>query len=101
MQPQEYHTLDSFKSIKIKRMLQAKIVIELFEALSPEEQSKCRDVIAAATVPNFKHKKPANQLKPEHRTDALVYDLVVRENNIKNTNVQAGRLANPHIKAAL
>lgn len=72
-------------------MLKAITVLELFEALSPQEQEKCREVIATAPVqtsPKAKTQRP--QLRPEHRTDALVYDMVVREAGIKftNTNLQ-------------
>lgn len=79
-------------------MLKAKTILELFEALSPAEQDKCREVISAAPVRNagnFKKQRP--QLRPEHSTDALMYDLVVRQNGIifKNTNLQAEKFAKP------
>lgn len=74
-------------------MLKALTVLELYNALSPQEQEKCRQVIAAApvVVPSSKPKRKRPQLRPEHRTDALVYDCVVRDLGItfKNTNVQA------------
>lgn len=73
-------------------MLKAKTVLELYEALSPQEQAKCREVIAAAPVsasPSKRRKQPP-QLQPEHRTDALVRDMVIRAHGItfKNTNPQ-------------
>lgn len=73
-------------------MLKALTVLELYEALSPAEQEKCRQAIAAAPVPTSspKAKKQRVQLRPEHRTDALVRDMVIKANGIifKNTNLQ-------------
>lgn len=78
-------------------MLKATTVLELYRALSPQEQEKCRQVIAAAPAhAASKPRKKRLQLRPEHSTDALVYDLVVRQNAIKftNTNLQADKFAN-------
>lgn len=79
-------------------MLQAVTILQLFEALSPAEQEKCRAALtSAATVPasSPKRKKQRFQLLPEHSTDALVRDMVIRDNNItfKNTNLQAVKFA--------
>lgn len=75
-------------------MLKATTVLELFGALSPAEQEKCRAALtSAATVPasSPKTKKQRAQLRPEHATDALVRDIVVSNLGItfKNTNPQA------------
>jgi hypothetical protein len=75
-------------------MLKATTVLELFEALSPAEQEKCRAALtSAATVPasSPKTKKQPLRLRPEHATDALVRDMVIRDLGItfKNTNSQA------------
>ncbi len=74
-------------------MLKALTVLELYKALSPEEQEKCRNVIVAAPVTGLpsKTKKQRPRLRPEHSTDALVYDCVVRDLGVifKNTNLQA------------
>lgn len=77
-------------------MLKAKTILELYEALSPQEQAKCREVIAAApvTASPSKTKKQRPTLRPEHRTDALVRDMVIRDLGItfKNTNPQAAKV---------
>jgi hypothetical protein len=68
-------------------MLKATTILELYEALSPQEQEKCRSVITAAPVTASPSKTKAQrpQLRPEHRTDALVRDMVVRDLSIKFT----------------
>jgi hypothetical protein len=80
-------------------MLQAVTVLELYKALSPQEQEKCRHAILAAPVSGAspKPRQKRATLRPEHTTDALVYDLVVRQNGItfKNTNPQAAKFAQP------
>ena len=79
-------------------MLKATTVLELFGALSPAEQEKCRAAISigAAAVPASSPKttKQRPQLRPEHRTDALVRDMVIRDLGItfKNTNPQAAKV---------
>ena len=80
-------------------MLKALTVLELFQALSPAEQQKCRAAIGTAPVLETaqKAKRQRPQLRPEHRTAALVYDLIVRENGItfQDTNLQAETPALP------
>jgi len=88
-----YHNPQQLQRYKIKVMLRATTILELYEALSPQEQEKCRGVITAAPVTALPSKTKAQrpQLRPEHRSDALVRDAVIRDLGItfKNTNPQA------------
>lgn len=75
--------------------IKASTFLELFEALSPAEQEKCRAAIGTASVPasSPKTKKQRLQLLPQHRTDALVRDAVIKANGIRfiNTNLQVAK----------